>query len=181
MKIESVDEEEFCLFTAFTDDGKFLTQEECEKLFLCAGSETSGTELPQSIKAKLDANAEQHSKSKLREIDERNLNYFSEEERKIDAWADDAIGAIEKELDTIKNSVREQQRQSRSATNLDEKHEIAKKITGLESLKRKKRHEMEDREDEIEAKRAQMIDELDSKRNKSVSTEEIFAIAWQTI
>lgn len=181
MKIESVDEEEFCLFTAFTDDGKFLTQEECEKLFLCAGSEISGTELPQSIKAKLDANAEQHSKSKLREIDERNLNYFSEEERKIDAWADDALGAIEKELDAIKNSIREQQRQSRSATNLDEKHEIAKKITELESLKRKKRHEMEDREDEIEAKRAQMIDELDSKRNKSVSTEEIFAIAWQTI
>lgn len=180
MKIESVDEEEFCLFTAFTDDGKFLSQEECEKLFLCAGIEMPSTELPQNVKDKLNANAEQHSKSKLREIDERNLNYFADEERKIDAWADDAISAIEKELDTIKNSIREQQRQSRLATNLDEKREITAKIAELESQKRRKRHEMEDREDEIEEKRNRMIDDLDSKRNKNVSTQEIFAIAWQT-
>ena len=118
--------------------------------------------------------------SKIREIDERNLNYFAEEERKIDAWADDATKAIEKELDTIKNSIREKQRQSRSATNLDEQREIAKAIQELESAKRKKRHELEDREDEIEEKRNRMIDELDAKRNKDVTTNEIFAIAWQT-
>lgn len=180
MNIASVDEEEFCLFTAFTDDGKFLSQEECEKLFLCGGEENEAFDLPQNIKEKLTANAEQHSKSKLREIDERNLNYFTEEERKIDSWADDAIRAIENELDTVKNSIREQQRQSRLATNLDEKRDITKKIQELEALKRKKRHELENREDEIEEKRTRMIDELDAKRNKNVTSKEIFAIAWQT-
>ena len=180
MNIASVDEEEFCLFTAFTDDGKFLSQEECEKLFLCGGEENEAFNLPQNIKEKLTANAEQHSKSKLREIDERNLNYFIEEERKIDSWADDATRSIENELDTVKNSIREQQRQSRLATNLDEKRDITKKIQELEALKRKKRHELENREDEIEEKRTRMIDELDAKRNKNVTSKEIFAIAWQT-
>lgn len=180
MNIASVDEEEFCLFTAFTDDGKFLSQEECEKLFLCGGEENEAFDLPHNIKEKLTANAEQHSKSKLREIDERNLNYFTEEERKIDSWADDATRAIENELDTVKNSIREQQRQSRLATNLDEKRDITKKIQELEALKRKKRHELENREDEIEEKRTRMIDELDAKRNKNVTSKEIFAIAWQT-
>lgn len=180
MNIASVDEEEFCLFTAFTNDGKFLTQEESEKLFLCGGIELDGFDLPKEIKEKLTANAEQHSKSKLREIDERNLNYFTEEERKIDSWADDATRAIENELDTVKNSIREQQRQSRLATNLDEKRDITKKIQELEALKRKKRHELENREDEIEEKRNRMIDELDAKRNKNVTSKEIFAIAWQT-
>lgn len=180
MNIASVDEEEFCLFTAFTDDGKFLSQEECEKLFLCGGEENEAFDLPQNIREKLTANAEQHSKSKLREIDERNLNYFTEEERKIDSWADDATRAIENELDTVKNSIREQQRQSRLATNLDEKRDITKKIQELEALKRKKRHELENREDEIEEKRTRMIDELDAKRNKNVTSKEIFAIAWQT-
>lgn len=180
MNIASVDEEEFCLFTAFTDDGKFLSQEECEKLFLCGGEENEAFDLPHNIKEKLTANAEQHSKSKLREIDERNLNYFTEEERKIDSWADDATRAIENELDTVKNSIREQQRQSRLASNLDEKRDITKKIQELEALKRKKRHELENREDEIEEKRNRMIDELDAKRNKNVTSKEIFAIAWQT-
>lgn len=180
MNISSVDEEEFCLFTAFTDDGKFLSQEECEKLFLCGGEENEAVDLPQNIKEKLAANAEQHSKSKLREIDERNLNYFTEEERKIDSWADDATRAIENELDTVKNSIREQQRQSRLATNLDEKRDITKKIQELEALKRKKRHELENREDEIEEKRTRMIDELDAKRKKNATSKEIFAIAWRT-
>ena len=180
MKVASVDDEEFCLFTAFTDDGRFLTQEESEKLFLCGGIEIENVDIPLNIKEKLDANAEQHSRSKIHEIDARNLNYISEEEQKIDAWAEDAVQSIEKELDTIKNSIREQQRQSRLATNLDEKKEIADKIQGLELTKRKKRRELEDREDEIEEKRIKMIEELDSKRNKTVTTKEIFAIAWQT-
>ena len=176
--VSAFDDENYCLFTAFTDDGRFLSQEECEKLFLLGGLETPINVTP-AVEKKLAANSGQHIKSKLQSLESRDLAFFKEEEERIFRWENDLINSIEKELDTVKRQIREQERQSRQAENLDEKTKIIKKIQELERAKRKKRIELADREDEVSEKRRTMLEELDRRKVQHTRSDDIFIISWQ--
>lgn len=180
LEISALEEEQHCLFTAFTDDGKFLTQEDAEMLFLCGGYEKGRQDIPEDIKKKLSENAQQHTKSKLQDIDSRNLVYFHEEEDRIFRWEQDLIGSIEKELDDIKRAIREHERLSRNASNMAEKLELTRKVEELERQKRRKRNELADREDEVSEKRRRMIAELDRRMIQKTNSHQIFAIRWIT-
>ena len=179
LAVSAFDDEQYCLFTAFTKEGKFLTQEECERLFLCGGEELRFEGISEEVRRKLGVNVTQHSKSKLQEIDSRNLEYFHAEEERIFRWEKDLIESIERELDVVKRAIREQERLSRSAVNMEEKLAITKKISELERQKRKKRNELADREDEVSDQRRRMIDELDRRMVQRAATEEIFVVEWR--
>ena len=181
LAVSAFDDEQYCLFTAFTKDGKFLTQEDCEKLFLCGGAETVLREISPEVRRKLGVNSVQHTKSKLQQIDSRNLEYFRDEEERIFRWEKDLIESIERELDIVKRAIREQERLSRSAANMEEKLAITKKIDELERQKRKKRNELADREDEVSAQRRRMIEELDRRKVQKTATDDIFVIAWKVV
>lgn len=181
LQISAFDTEEYCLLTAYTSDGKPVSQEDCEKLFLCGGTEEHSSQIAAQVLSKLKSGAKQHVSGKLQEIDSRNLIYFREEEERIFQWEKDMVFTLEHELDTVKRQIREQERLSRSAMTLGEKKEAQRKLEELERLKRRKRNELADREDEIADKRRDMIDELDRRMVKETTTETVFAIEWQTI
>ena len=131
------------------------------------------------MRRKLGVNAAQHSKSKLQQIDSRNLEYFHAEEERIFRWEKDLIESIERELDVVKRAIREQERLSRNAANMEEKLAITKKISELERQKRKKRNELADREDEVSDQRRRMIEELDRRMVQKTATDEVFVVEWK--
>ncbi|MDK2800953.1 MAG: hypothetical protein PWQ70_2572 [Clostridiales bacterium] len=181
LDVSAFDTEQYSLFTAYTDDGQPLSQELCEKLFLCAGREVKPTGLTPVQQRKLKESAEQHRKGKLQQIDSRNLLYFKEEEERIFQWEKDMINSLERELDTIKRQIREQERLIRNAVTIEEKIAATKKLEQLESFKRRKRNELADREDEIASKRRKLLAELDSRMIKQTHHEDLFAIEWQIV
>lgn len=181
LDVSAFDTEQYSLFTAYTADEQALSQELCEKLFLCAGREITPTGLTSIQQRKLKESAEQHRKGKLQQIDSRNLSYFKEEEDRIFRWEKDLISSLEKELDTVKRQIREQERLVRNAVTVEEKIEATKKLDQLESSKRRKRNELADREDEITGKRRQLLKDLDSRMIKQTRHEDIFAIEWQIV
>jgi len=181
LDVSAFDTEQYSLFTAYTADGQALSQELCEKLFLCAGREIAATGLTSVQQRKLIDSAEQHRKGKLQQIDSRNLLYFKEEEDRIFRWEKDLISSLENELDTVKRQIREQERLVRNAVTMEEKIEATRKLDQLESSKRRKRNELADREDEIASKRRQLLADLDSRMIKQTRHEKLFAIEWQIV
>ena len=91
------------------------------------------------------------------------------------------INSLEKELDTIKRQIREQERLIRNAVTIEEKIAATKKLDQLESIKRRKRNELADREDEIASKRRKLLAELDSRMIRKIHHEDLFAIEWQIV
>jgi len=179
LDVTAFETEQYSLFTAYTSDGQPLSQELCERLFLCAGWEGEpGGIAPEQLQ-KLTESAEQNRKGKLNQIDSRNLSYFKEEEERIFQWEKDLIESLEKELDTIKRQIREQERAVRNAVTLEEKIEATRKLEKLESLKRRKRNELADREEEIAVKRRKLLADLESRMIKQTRHEDIFMIEWQ--
>ena len=180
MEVSSFDKEQHLLFTAYRSDGTFLTQEECERLFLLSGEDIGAAEpIPQNVTDKLQENAKQHRTSTLAQVDSRNLAFFKEEEDRIFKLERDTVDALEKELDTVKRQIRETEREVRSAANLQEKLDATKKLEHLERMKRKKRNELADREDEAAEHRRHLIEELDKRRIRKTNTKVLFTARWK--
>jgi len=181
LDVSAFDTEQYSLFTAYTEDGQPLPQELCERMFLCAGRETPASSLAPTKHQKLSDSAAQYRQGKLQQIDSRNLSYFKEEEERIFRWERDIISGLERELDTVKRQIREQERLVRSATTIEEKIEATKKVDELERIKRRKRNELADREDEVTSKRRKLLADLDARMIRQTRFDEVFAIEWQIV
>lgn len=88
------------------------------------------------------------------------------------------VDAIERELDQVKRNIREADRQARAATNIEEKIALERRAEELRSLKRRKRNELEDREEEVAERRRHFIKELENRMIKSSTCADVFYISW---
>lgn len=181
LQIDSFEDEQYCLFSAFTSDGLFLSQEECEKLFLCGGMETIVGPIPETAIERLSANSDQHARSAIGRVESRNLYFYKEEENRIYRWERDVVDGIEQDLDVVKRNIRETERLARQAETVDERLQLEQKAEELRRQKRCKRNELEDREDEIAAQRKRLLAELEKRMIQTTSSDDIFFIAWNTL
>ena len=179
LDITAFDSEQYSILTAYTSDGTPVPQEDCEKLFLCAGTSEGVSPLADSVIKKLQQNTKQHITGKPQTIDSRNLVYFRAEEDRIFRCEQDMVSTVEQELDTVKRQIREMERVSRQAQSMEEKLEANRRLQELERQKRKKRNDLADREDEIGEQRKRMIAALDRRTVKQTSSSDVFVIEWQ--
>ena len=179
LQVDSLDEEQHLLFTAFTDDGRYLTQEECERLMLLSGRQASTTAtIEKATQEKLQSNQQQHATATLREIDSRNTTYFKQEEDRIFAWEHDVVDSLEMEIKSIRNEILRAERDARNAQTVAEKLTLEKKVEELKRKRRRLRNELEEREDEVSAQRKKMIGDLEKRMIQSTASQDLFTIRF---
>ncbi len=178
VRVETLQTEEYLVFTALTDDGQNLDKETCEKLFGC---ESSAVPKPMNDNAPetLLANAKRHVDAQICEIVEANNRFFQEERDKLEKWAEDKVYASEQALTDTKNRLRSLKRESRLAASIEEQQRIQSEIRELEALQRRQRQEIFEVEDEIIAKRDELIAALEQKLKQKTDVEDLFTIRWK--
>ncbi|MBQ0057401.1 MAG: DEAD/DEAH box helicase family protein [Bacteroidales bacterium] len=181
LAVTSVEEEQHSIFSAYTMDGRTLSQEDVEKLFLNGGEEADTVEIPSLVLEKLQKNNHQHGVVRLKSIDSRNLEFFEQEKLRLQQWVDDQLNALEQEIKTVKSAIRQAERDASTATTIETKIAAERKVDELNRRKRKLRNELEDREDEIQSRRKQLIRELESKLIKQSTNKKVFIIHWKTV
>ena len=181
LSVSSLSEEQHTLFSAFTDAGRILSQEDAEKLFLNGGKECPLEQVDEAVKLRLQKDARQHAKAKLHDIDSKNLTYFKQEENRIYQWEHDMVDSIEVELSTVKRNILQAERDARNATSVQEKLDFERKVDELKRKKRRLRNELEDREDEISLQRRKMISDLEKRLIQSAENNDLFIIRWKTV
>lgn len=179
LSVSTFADEQHTLFSAFTDDGRTLSQEDCEKLFLNGGTEQPIDTIPEGAKSQLQADVAQHATAKLQEIDSRNMTYFQQEENRIYQWERDMVDGIEAELSTVKRAILGAEREARGAQSVKEKLELERKVDELKRKKRRLRNELEEHEDEVATQRRQMIAELEHRLVQSSERQNIFIIRFK--
>ncbi len=178
LRVSAAEDEQHHLFTAFTDSGTFLSQEECEKLFLNGGTEEPADDVPDDVLRRLDQNHQVHSQAKLKDIDSRDLTFFRQEQDRIEKWEHDMLDSLEEQIRSLRKSIQQAEREARAATNVDEQLKAERKVDELKRRRRRLRRDIDDREDEIEDKRKEMIRDIERKLVKSVDDETVFVIRW---
>ncbi|MCC6897529.1 MAG: DEAD/DEAH box helicase family protein [Polyangiaceae bacterium] len=179
LTIDSYEREEHLLFSGFDEAGASLDQETMEKLFACAGRivEDAGAS-PGAVAERLTAEADRHAKATVSRSLEQNSRHFNEAREKLEKWADDMVLSAEKALADTKEQIRALRRQARQAATLAEQHEIQEKIQRLERQQRRQRQDIFKAEDEIMAKRDDLIDSLERRLAQRTETETLFTIRW---
>jgi ERCC4-related helicase/predicted nucleic acid-binding Zn-ribbon protein len=181
LQIESYEQEEHLLFSGFDDDGASLDQEAMEKLFGCSGRVDGSPTIPDSIAARLDAEAQRHVKATVSLSLEQNSAHFNQAREKLEKWADDMVLASEKALADTKEQIKALRRQARQAVTLEEQHQIQEKLQMLERQQRRQRQEIFSAEDEIMEKRDLLIDQLERRLAQRTEAEPLFLLRWKVV
>ncbi|SFC11346.1 Helicase conserved C-terminal domain-containing protein [Polaromonas sp. OV174] len=112
-------------------------------------------------------------------LEMRNLAAFTQETDKLDTWADDLKVGLEREIKELDRRIKETRTLSKGAATLAEKLAAQKSQRDLEALRDRRRRELFDRQDEIQAKRDGLIDELEKQLKQHVTATRLFAAEWE--
>lgn len=125
-----------------------------------------------------DSLASQRAKV-LGALEQRNLNLFTQESEKLDAWADDLKVSLEREIKELDKAIKEARTRSKGAATLAEKLDFQKEQRGLEAERDKKRRELFNKQDEIQQKRDALIDALESQLHQKITNYVIVNCEWE--
>ena len=115
----------------------------------------------------------------LSALETRNLASFTQETEKLDSWADDLKVGLEREIKELDRKIKETRTKSKGAATLAEKLDAQKEQRDLEGQRDRKRRELFQRQDEIQAKRDSLIGELEQQLFQKMVQYMLFTIEWE--
>jgi hypothetical protein len=180
LEVSAFETTEALLFSGLTDDGQLLDQEACEKLMAipAAGKPVS---IDVNVPEALIGNSKRAVAARIAEVLEANQRLFNEERDKLERWADDKLLAAEEALKNTKARIAQLKRDARKAATLQEQDGIQREISELERRQRRQRQEIFVVEDEIIAKRDELIDSLQQRLQDKTNNEVLFSVRWQIV
>jgi len=180
LTVESLDRtEDHLLFAAVTDFGQELDNEIAGRLMSIPAEvgpvmtiTTEVVEVLQNLTKRQELNIH-------RDISERNAKFFGEEVEKLDGWADDLKLGLEREIKEIDRQIKEARRAAAAALTLNEKLAGQKQIKALEGVRNQKRRSLFTAQDEVDARREKLIDQIEAKLTQSSTLTQLFSIRWR--
>lgn len=180
LEVSAFETTEALLFSGQTDDGQVLDQETCEKLMAIPAA-GKPTPLSATVPEALLANSERAVAATIAQVLEANQRLFNEERDKLERWADDKLLAAEEALKNTKARIAQLKRDARKAVTLQQQDGIQRELSELERKQRRQRQEIFAVEDEIIAKRDELIASLQQRLQEKTSTETLFSVRWQVL
>lgn len=180
LEVTAFETTETLLFSGLTDDGQLLDQETCEKLMAIPAA-SKPTPLETVIPEALLSNSQHAVAATIAQVLEANQRLFNEERDKLERWADDKLLAAEEALKNTKARIAQLKRDARKAITLQEQNVIQRELSELERKQRLLRQDIFAVEDEIIAKRGELIASLQQRLQEKTSDEILFSVRWQVI
>lgn len=181
LSVNSLDKEDFLLFSGITEQGESISADILEQLFkldAVAGEEIT---LETSVTDLLHRNMTLLSTSTQQKSMEENNQLFKNRQEQLSRWAEDQVAVAERNLEQIKRELRAARHEVDVAANLDEQAAATEKVEALERKKRKARMQIDDVEDAAEVKRKAILEELRRKLVQNVQNTTLFTIQWKII
>ncbi len=178
--LSSVEEEDFLILTAVTDNGEILDSELAERLMAIHCKSVSPTSTLPPIKDLEFATTNQR-KSVIQKLDERNAQYFEEETIKLDSWADDLKLGLETEIKQLDKDIREAKKIAIASVSLAAKLEQQKHLRDLEQKRNAKRRSLYEAQDNIDEQRDELIKKVEKQLQCKINTVKLFTVRWSLI
>jgi len=180
LSVESFEEEDHLVFSAISDDGTVLDEEQARRLFslpgTCQGLSEIGTasdqlqQIFEAVKARI-----------IDDISARNSTFFEEEMDKLEKWAEDLKSGLEYELKELDREIKCQKTESKKILKLDEKLKAQKDIKELEKKRNAKRRTLFEAQDEVDSRKEGLIEGVEIRLRQQINSDELFCIRWHLI
>jgi ERCC4-related helicase len=169
--------EEFLLVAACDAKGQHLPPDVAAKLFSLRGD--VGGAAQEAAPAVLTAIRDELRGFRLAELETRNEEFFQEEVDKLERWAEDVKLTLDHELRDLDSEIKAARKTSKTAVILAEKLEAQKVIKALEQRRTAKRRQLFEAQDDVDKKRAELIEEIERQLTTKAQYETIFSIQWR--
>ncbi len=177
LSVESFEEEDHLIFSAITDDGTVLDDEQSQRLFSLPGTcneQISNIPCSDQLQRIFDS-----GKGRIIEaISARNSVFFDEEMEKLEKWADDLKSGLEYELKELDREIKFQKTESKKILKLDEKLKAQKDIKELEKKRNTKRRTLFEAQDEIDSRKEGLIEDVEARLKQQIVEHKLFSVRW---
>jgi chromosome segregation ATPase len=114
----------------------------------------------------------------LLEEAQRKAGYFSTEIDKLDLWAEDLKNGLELRIKELESAIKESKRASKLALQLEDKLALQKQVKDLEQERNQARRRLYDAQDEIDAKRDEIIGGIEEELRSRTEQKSLFSLRW---
>lgn len=181
LSLESLDRQEFLLFSCVDESGAAIEHEVAEKLFRVLGVGVPADSVPENLSEKLAANSAQFAKATVEKIATKNNALFKTAAAKIDRRSDDKIAVAQEKIQRLADKKKELSRASALAETLDEQEQILSEKRKVDRELNRARREIFDVQDEADAESEKLLAALRRKLSPKTASEILFTLRWSVI
>lgn len=180
--IEASEPEDYLLTACYTDDGRIIPSEVAERMFSLNASEGRRAQMSNEMDDVLDQDIRKQKEEAKTENYKRNQAFFETEIEKLNLWADDVKIGLEREITDLDAEIKLRKSEARKLTRLEEKIEAQRLVKDLEKRRSEKRRSLFEAQDEIDAQKEKLFDEVEQTlRQKKATEETLFNIRWRIV
>lgn len=180
LSYEGIGEEEHLVFSVITQDGTAMDEDTINGMLELPA--TVVDESAQETEA-LQVARQQRLELQRQQVEESNKKYYLEECDKLDAYSEDLKEGLQRELKELKKAITEKKKLFRASTALPLTEMLVMKdeINKLELKRKKMQREIYDREDEIDAEKERLQEEVRRKLEGNCTTQNIMVIEFEVV
>lgn len=180
--IEASEPEDYLLTACYTDDGRMIPSEIAERMFSLHASEGRRAQMSSEMDDVLEQNIRKQKEEAKSENYKRNQTFFETEIEKLNLWADDVKIGLEREISDLDAEIKLRKSEARKLTRLEEKIEAQRLVKDLEKRRSEKRRSLFEAQDEVDAQKEKLFDEVEQTlRQKKATEETLLEIRWRII
>lgn len=182
LSIDAFEQEDRLLIACFDEDGNEVYPDVAEYMFELYATEQAGTVIkPAKVINQYDGIIARQRASIIEENALRNQNFFEEEMDKLDAWAEDMKISLERELQDLDTEIKLLKGSAKKLPTLAEKVSAQRKIKDLEHRRAEKRQNLFTAQDEVDARKEELLSSVEKMLNQKVEQKDLFTIKWRII
>ena len=181
VSIDSIEQEDQILLACYTDDGVEVYPEIAERMLMLSARAISQIDIDEGIVENTCTRIEQMKLDILEESALRNQVFFEEEMEKLDSWADDMKMSLEREITDLDAEIKLRKSEAKKMARLNEKVVAQRVIKDLEKKRAEKRQNLYEAQDEVDAKKENLLSSVEKMLEQKIEQEELFTIRWRVI
>lgn len=177
--IDSFENEDHLLLSGVTADGEVLETDVLRKLFSLKGMVSACDEFSPEEQEKINEVEQQHITRVSGQIAERNSTFFDDEVDKLDKWSDDMKMALELDLKKLDIDIKTEKTNAKKILDLEKKVEMQRAIKEMEKKRNEMRHKLYQAQDEVDTKKEQLLERIESQLKQSSTVKSLFSIRFK--
>jgi ERCC4-related helicase len=180
ISVETFEASDYILVFGADTDGNQIKEEEAKRMLRLPVISDRSEKI--NLPLELINKTENHEiESLLQSIAEKDTYYVKLETEKLNKWAEDRMNAAELAIKETKAKIKEANREAQKTNDSSEQLRIQEVLSDLSKIQKRQRQEIFEAEDEIAAKRDQMIKEIKGRMKQEIRKTELFSINWQIV
>ena len=100
---------------------------------------------------------------------------------KLDSWAADVKSALEGEIKELDRQIRDLKKEAVLIADLERKIQTHRAIKDLEKTRHEKRRSLFEAQDDIDARKDELLSSTEARLKQWVEREELFVIRWRVV